>query len=241
MYKRQSYLSPINGCSGKCIDGVPESGVTRNCLIAKGYAPTIDGLRAAIEEGAAHVHERADGVVILTNKEKGLKIWSETQTDVPMSFEVNPALPRFFFATQKRKDGKHFLVDAFCTDGGGIPRNVIISSGFSLVKLGALSLQEFVFKSSYSATRLYGLKNKGHFSPGADADITIIDFERQKPIHSFVEGKEVLVDGCVKGQGGKFITTQEGLSACKEYEIEPYLIDIKDIFSYRTERFAKNQ
>lgn len=237
----ESYLSPINGCSGKCIDGVPESGVTRNCLIAKGYAPTIHGLRAAIEEGAAHVHERADGVVILTNKEKGLKIWSETQTDVPMSFEVNPALPRFFFATQKRKDGKHFLVDAFCTDGGGIPRNVIISSGFSLVKLGALSLQEFVFKSSYSATRLYGLKNKGHFSPGADADITIIDFERQKPIHSFVEGKEVLVDGCVKGQGGKFITTQEGLSACKEYEIEPYLIDIKDIFSYRTERFAKNQ
>ena len=105
----ESYLSPINGCSGKCIDGVPESGVTRNCLIAKGYAPTIDGLRAAIEEGAAHVHERADGVVVLTNKEKGLKIWSETQTDVPMSFEVNPALPRFFFATQKRKDGKHFL------------------------------------------------------------------------------------------------------------------------------------
>lgn len=117
-----------------------------------------------------------------------------------MSFEVNPALPRFFFATQKRKDGKHFLVDAFCTDGGGIPRNVIISSGFSLVKLGALSLQEFVFKSSYSATRLYGLKNKGHFSPGADADITIIDFERQKPIHSFVEGKEVLVDGALKGK-----------------------------------------
>lgn len=99
----ESYLSPINGCSGKCIDGVPESGVTRNCLIAKGYAPTIDGLRAAIEEGAAHVHERADGVVVLTNKEKGLKIWSETQTDVPMSFEVNPALPRFFFCYSETK------------------------------------------------------------------------------------------------------------------------------------------
>lgn len=236
----ESYLSPINGCSGKCIDGVPESGVTRNCLIAKGYEATTEGLRRAIEDGAAFVHERADGVVVLANKENGLRIWQEAHTDVPMSFEVNPGLPRFYFATQKRKNSNHFLVDAFCTDGGGIPRNVIVSSGLSLVKLGAISLQEFVFKSSYSATRLYGLKNKGHFSLGADADITIIDFERQKPIHSFVEGKEVLVDGHVKGTGGKFITTNEGLEACQESGIVPYLIELQDIFSYRRERFTNN-
>lgn len=236
----ESYLSPINGCSGKCIDGVPESGVTRNCLIAKDYEATTEGLRRAIEDGAAFVHERADGVVVLANKENGLRIWQEAHTDVPMSFEVNPGLPRFYFATQKRKNSNHFLVDAFCTDGGGIPRNVIVSSGLSLVKLGAISLQEFVFKSSYSATRLYGLKNKGHFSLGADADITIIDFERQKPIHSFVEGKEVLVDGHVKGTGGKFITTNEGLEACQESGIVPYLIELQDIFSYRRERFTNN-
>ncbi len=236
----ESYLSPINGCSGKCIDGVPESGVTRNCLIAKDYEATTEGLRRAIEDGAAFVHERADGVVVLANKENGLRIWQEAHTDVPMSFEVNPGLPRFYFATQKRKNSNHFLVDAFCTDGGGIPRNVIVSSGLSLVKLGAISLQEFVFKSSYSATRLYGLKNKGHFSLGADADITIIDFERQKPIHSFVEGKEVLVDGHVKGTGGKFITTNEGLEACQEPGIVPYLIELQDIFSYRRERFTNN-
>ena len=44
----ESYLSPINGCSGKCIDGVPESGVTRNCLIAKGYDGDV-GIGAGTE------------------------------------------------------------------------------------------------------------------------------------------------------------------------------------------------
>lgn len=236
----ESYLSPINGCSGNCVDGIPESGVTRNCLVAKGYEATTEGLRKAIEDGAAFVHERAGGIVVLANKETGLAIWQEAQTDVPVSFEVNPGLPRFYFATQKRKNNNRFLVDAFCTDGGGIPRNVIVSSGLSLVKLGTLSLQEFVFKSSYSASRLYGLNNKGHFSLGADADITVIDFERQKPIHSFVEGKEVLVDGNIKGTGGKFITTDEGIKACQESGIAPYPVDIRDIFSYRKERFTKN-
>ena len=46
-------------------------------------------------------------------------------------------------ATEKRPDGS-FVVDCISTDGGGIPRNVIIAKGLSLVKLGGLNMAEFV-------------------------------------------------------------------------------------------------
>lgn len=232
----ESYLSPINGCSGKCNSGVPESGVTRNCLLSKGYPATEEGLRKAIKEGQAIVHVAKQGVIELSEPTEGLELWEKSFTDTPLSFNVNPALPRFHFATAKRQNSS-FLVDAFCTDGGGIPRNVIISSGLSLVKLGALSLEEFVLKSSYSSAQFYGLTNKGHLSEGADGDITIIDLERQTPIFSFVKGKKILDKGKVVGQGGSMITSKQGERSILSSGLEAITVDTEILLRNRTHRF----
>ena len=105
-------------------------------------------------DGYAAVHEVVDGFVTLANPEKGIEILKARGMDVPVSFKVNPALSRFYFATQKKQDGT-FLVNSFCTDGGGIPRNVILENGLLLVDFGAITLQEFVLKSSFeTACRL---------------------------------------------------------------------------------------
>ena len=55
-------------------------------------------------------------------------------------------------AQAKRPDGT-FVVDAISTDGGCIPRNVTLSVGLSLVKFGALTLSEFVVKTSVNPAR----------------------------------------------------------------------------------------
>ena len=62
--------------------------------------------------------------------EEGLKLWKEHNTDVGGSFNVNPPLPRVWLAEAKRPDGS-FVVDGISTDGGCIPRNVILEQGMA--------------------------------------------------------------------------------------------------------------
>ena len=78
-------------------------------------------------------------------------------TDVDGSFNVNPPIPRIMLAEVKRDDGS-FVVDAISTDGGCIPRNVILSQGLSLVKLDVLTLTEFAQKTSLNPARMLRLK-----------------------------------------------------------------------------------
>ncbi len=140
--------------------------------------------------------------------------------DVPVSFKVNPALSRFYFATQKKQDGT-FLVNSFCTDGGGIPRNVILKNGLLLVDFGALTLQEFVLKSSYETACRLGLTSKGHFSAGADADITIADPVSREAVSTFISGQPVLEEGKVVARGGTIVTTPDGADAVRRFGLHP--------------------
>ncbi len=234
----ESYLSPINACAGKCIDGIPESNVTKNCLALKGYSATEEGLRAALKDGFARAHKTENGLTELADTDESVFIWESHDTDTPISFYVNPSLSCFYFATKKRKNG-HYLVDSFCTDGGGIPRNVIIQNGLSLVRFGAMTIEEFVLKSSFAAAQLMGLKTKGHFSVGADADITIIDFNAQTPIHSFVMGNPVLLNKRIVGKGGTLITTKDGEQAARNAGLGAYVVDMDAIFEYRAKRFNR--
>lgn len=232
----ESYLSPINGCSGTCRNGIPESGVTRNCLRSKGYAETEVGLSDAISAGFARVHKTENGVVVLADRSEGLKLWKDASTNIPVSFTVNPALSRFYFATEKRPSG-HFLVDSFCTDGGGIPRNVIIENGLSLVRFGAVTPEEFVLKSSFAAAELLGLPGKGRLQCGADADITVIDPIAQKAVHAFVAGRQVLDAGVPTGGGGTLMTTSKGTKSAEEAGLHACTSDIDLLFEHRLTRF----
>lgn len=168
----ESYISPKNGTRLTCFpDGKIQSKVTGNCLRRFGFTEDADGVRKALLAGKAFVVYDAGGYSDLMTGEEALKRWEAAGTDVGGSFNVNPPIPRIMLAEVKRDDGS-FVVDAISTDGGCIPRNVILSQGLSLVKLDVLTLTEFAQKTSLNPARMLRLKNKGHLSVGADADMT---------------------------------------------------------------------
>lgn len=117
------------------------------------------------------------------------------------------------------------MVDGISTDGGCIPRNVILSQGLSLVKLDVLSLTEFAQKTSLNPARMLRLMNKGHLSVGADADITVYDYATQTPKASFVAGRKVLFDGSVCAKGATVICTDRGRKAVEARGMKAIVVD----------------
>jgi len=230
--RSESYLSPLNGTSAKCAAGVPESRVTQHCLKTGGFPPTEAGFEEAILAGWAQINVEAGGRVVLGTGKAAVDYWRGRGTDTTVSFNVNPPEPRLRLATAKRQSGD-FVVDCISTDGGGIPRNVIVDMGLSLVRLQALSLAEFIRKTSTNPARILGLKNKGHFGADADADITVLDLTRQKAVLSMANGTLVMYQGHVCGRGGRFITTTAGVSAVREKGLQPIVVDLADSAFYR--------
>lgn len=195
----ESYLSPLNGTSAEIIDGLPGSMVTRRCLKTGGF----------------------------TEDEAARDYWRGQQTLVSVSFAVNPVGPRVRLATAKKADGS-FAVDAVSTDGGGIPRNVLLPAGLALVDLGGLSLQELVAKISYQPARLLGLANKGSLTAGRDADITIVDRMQRSAFATIIGGQVCYMDGKVLGRGGRIITTAAGADYVRSQGLEPLVVDLAD-------------
>lgn len=223
----EAYLSPLNGTSAEIIDGVPGSLVTCRCLQTGGFAATEKGLEEAILAGWAQINYPYAGETILVTGEEARDYWRQRGTDVSVSFAVNPAEPRVRLASAKRQNGK-FVVDCISTDGGGIPRNVIIPMGLALVSLGAISLKEFVQKTSYNPAQMLGLLNKGTVSAGKDADITVIDREKREALMTIVNGRLIMHKGYVCGAGGRIITTAAGEDYVRSIGLEPLVINMSD-------------
>jgi predicted amidohydrolase len=222
----ESYLSRFNGTSGKCVQKVPESQVTAMCLTTGNFAVTQRGLEDAIMAGWAQVNVEEGGEMILAEGEKAVTYWKSKNTDTTISFQVNPKMPRLHLATAKRKKGD-FVVDCISTDGGGIPRNVIVEYGLSLVRLQALTLEEFVLKTSRNPAGILGLVNKGHFTPGADADITVVHLKNQKPMMAIANGKVIMWKGKICGSSTQIITTPMGKDAIKASGLMPQVTDFE--------------
>lgn len=221
----ESYVSPKNGTRLTCdADGKIQSKVTGNCLRHFGFSEDREGVRAAILARKAFVVYDAGDASELTTGEDGLKRWEAANTNVGGSFNINPPLPRLALATAKRPDGS-FVVDAISTDGGCIPRNVILSQGLSLVKLDLLTLTEFVQKTSLNPARMLRLTQKGHLTPGADADITVYDLATQTPKLSLVAGEILMEDGVVYGRGARVICTDRGASRLRNRGFEAIVVD----------------
>ncbi len=221
----ESYISPRNGTRLTCDEtGKIQSKVTGNCLRKFGFSEDRDGVRKAILAGKAFVIYDAGGYSDLVTGEEGLKIWEAANSDVGGGFNVNPPMPRIMLAEVKRDDGS-FVVDAISTDGGCIPRNVILSQGLSLVKLDVLSLSEFAQKTSLNPARMLRLTNKGHLSVGADADLTIYDYATQTPKASLVEGRKVLWNGKLVSRSATVICTEHGKSAIEKRGMKAIVVD----------------
>lgn len=223
----ESYLSPLNGTSAEIIDGLPGSMVTRRCLKTGGFTEDEAGMEEALLSGWAQVNYPQGQEMTLLTGEEARDYWRGQQTLVSVSFAVNPVGPRVRLATAKKADGS-FAVDAVSTDGGGIPRNVLLPAGLALVDLGGLSLQELVAKISYQPARLLGLANKGSLTAGRDADITIVDRLQRRAFATIIGGQVCYMDGKVLGRGGRIITTAAGADYVRSQGLEPLVVDLAD-------------
>lgn len=222
--RSESYLAPFNGVSGECVDGVPGSRLAAFGLERGGYPATTDGMAAAIDAGWALVNLEREGVVELVGGAEGLAAWRACGSNIGISFRANPPEPRLRLVTATRDDGR-YAVDALATDGGGIPRNDIVSRGLALVYLDALSLEGFVRKASLHPARILGLTNKGHLGIGADADITVLDLERRRPVLTYAHGQRLLDGEEIVGRGGRLITTPVGAAAVRAAGLEAIVIE----------------
>ena len=223
----ESYLSPLNGTSAEIIDGLPGSMVPRRCLKTGGFTEDEAGMEAALLAGWAQVNYPQGQEMTLLTGEPARDYWLEQKTLVSVSFAVNPVGPRVRLATAKKADGG-FIVDAISTDGGGIPRNVLLPAGLALVDLGGLTLQELVAKISYLPAQMLGLTNKGSLAAGWDADITIVDRLQRSAFATIIGGQVCYIDGKILGRGGKIITTAAGADYVRSQGLEPLIVDLAD-------------
>lgn len=224
----ESYLSARNGCPlGLNDDGTPKSGILAGNLRAFGFTPDLAGLRRAVLAHRLGILVPSEDDVAIVSGEAGLEHFERARAEkrpVDGSFDgVNPFASRAFFAERRRSDGS-FLVDAIGTDGGGIPRNVILESGLSLVKLGALDAVDFAVKTSYLPSRMLGLAQKGTLAPGSDADLTIYDPVAQRAVHSLVKGRFLLRDGRAVGREARIVCTEAGVEAVRRAGLEPVVV-----------------
>ena len=219
----ESYLAAMNGIMlsiGK--DGKTASKAVGLQLKHLGFDDSRQGMGEAIRAQVVYALTEREGQVIRVTGEEGFKLWTKADSNVPGSIDINPPISRLALFLAKRKSGD-FAVDALATDGGTIPRNVMLSSGLALVAAGAMSLADFVRKASYNPSRLLCLKNKGHIGIGADADITVVDQLRREAVYTIIGGQVCLRRKEIGGKGGCLLTSDRGAAAAKangiQYEI----------------------
>ena len=229
----EAYHAVQNGTSGSCDgEGFVQANVPRNCLAMRGYAPTREGMEQAILDGYASVIGQRGGHVVYLKGQEALALYEREKTHVGMSFPVNLPSTAFKLTTAKNAAGE-FIVNAVSTDGGCHPRNVAIQSSMALVKFGALTPLEMATKLSLTPASMLGLPSKGHFSEGADADITVIDPSTNEPTMSFVAGKPIMIDGHVVGSGGTLLVTPTGRRVAESSGLPYQVVDMAGTKLYR--------
>ena len=222
------YHAIANGTSGRCDNkGNVMADVPRNCLRLRDYPTTRDGIRQAIRDGYGRVVAQVGGQVMYVGGDEALKLFDESNSNVGMTFPVNLPASAFRLTTAKNASGQ-FIADAVSTDGGSHPRNVAIQSSMALVQFGAMTPLEMVTKLSWVPSRMLGLTNKGHFSQGADADITVINPATSEPTMTMVAGKPIMLDGVVVGSGGTLLITPEGEATVANAGVAYEVLDLTE-------------
>lgn len=186
-------------------DGMPSSHSTQMFLEIAGYSLDEAGLRQGMLDGYASAVVERDGENIFLQGEEGYSCWKDGLSQA-LGFRGNLPVSLFVSATHKGVDGD-FTVDALASDGGGIPRNNLLTLGAALVHLGAMTFSDLAVKLAVAPARMYGLRNKGHLKQGADADVTVIDPESGRAFFSASRGRILLRDGEPVGEGANLITT----------------------------------
>jgi hypothetical protein len=227
----ESHMAAYNCCGAELEGDVPRSHVTRTWLEAGGFEPNRDGLLAAAASGYMRVQKStAQGGVYLA-PEAGAAHLTQSSFQASVSFPVNRRSTAFLMATEKDESGR-FIVTALSTDGGGIPRNFLLSHGLSLVRFDALTLSEFVHKCSWMPARMLGLPGKGHLGHGADGDLVVVDPETHQALLTVAGGKVIMTRGVVIGSGGTLITTERGAKVLEGQSIPTEVADLPGSLLY---------
>jgi predicted amidohydrolase len=221
----ESYLATINGTSARCIDGVPESKATQNCLSRVGYPPTEAGLEAAIRDGYGRINLAVAGENINITGPDAVRSWRARGTVTSVNFPANPPASRFLAATARNRHGR-FIVDALSSDGGGHPRNVTLHHAMSLVASEMMTIEDVVLKTSTNPAKMLGCQDKGHLGVGADADVTGVDPASGSPVFSIVGGRLALWRGALVGSGTTVLTGQRGEAALHRAGVPHRVIDV---------------
>jgi hypothetical protein len=227
----ESYLGPYNGTSAQLENGKPRSHVTRTCLQTGGYDINADAMLTAAKDGYMRVQKPTAREVIYLEPEDGLAYLKAMNFDVTVSFPVNSRATALLTTTEKDKNGR-FIIPALATDGGGIPRNFLLSHGLCLVRFNALTLTEFVHKCCHTPAQMLGLPNKGHLAPGADADVVVADPDSHQAVLTIADGKIIMADGVVIGTGGAIITIERGKKSLSARGITAIDADLADSLFY---------
>jgi len=227
----ESYLGPYNGTSAQLENGKPRSHVTCTCLQTGGYDINAEAMLIAAKDGYMRVQKPTAREVIYLEPEDGIRYLKEMSFDVTVSFPVNSRATAFLTTTEKDKNGR-FIIPALATDGGGIPRNFLLSHGLCLVRFDALTLTEFVHKCCRAPAQMLGLPNKGHLAPGADADVVVVDPDTHQAVLTIADGKIIMTDGVVIGKGGTIISTEQGMQRLTSRGIPAKVADLADSLFY---------
>lgn len=124
----------------------------------------------------------------------GVGRFKEQHGAVTIGYAKHSMLKNAICASGKNQEGD-FIISTLSTDGGLVPRNVVLEKGLGLVDAGILSLPEFVQKSSRNGAKILGLSNKGVIAPGFDGDIVIADPISRKAETVISGGKTVFCRG----------------------------------------------
>lgn len=220
----ESYLGIINGTNGQVINDILLNGCTRDCLHLGGYPETAAGMRQALLDGYARVPEVIGGETVLLTGSDALEAWLATDQRT-VSFPVNVPSAAILLATRKNIKNQ-FIINAISTDGGATPRNVIVSSGLALVRYGALTIQDFVIKTSYNPSRMFGMLSKGTLGVNMDADITVLDPVKGQATMGIAQGQIIMINKVITGHRGHLLTTTQGEPTIKKTGLPYSLLDL---------------
>lgn len=238
----ESHLAPYNGCDGRIDEnGLPKSHVTRNCLQVHGYEISKVGLEKAMLDGYAGVYALVGSEMKYLFGEQAVRRWKEEGTVLGTCFPVNLRYSALVCAMEKDCNGQ-FVVDAISSDGGAIPRNFILSHGILLIKFGGLTFLEFVRKVAWIPAKMFGLENKGHLTPGADADVIIVNPVNGQAEEVLINGDVCMASGIVFDLPGKILTTKRGAKHLENQGVPYEIIDLeKSLYFKGKTDFFSNQ
>jgi len=208
----ESYLAIVNGAHAKCVDGVVESNVVKTCLRLGGYGPERAEMERAVADGWAQIHATDEDGVRLVGPEEGLAAFRAHDSDVGVSFAVNPPAAALGVALSRHAD-RSFVVGGIGSDGGSFPRNTTLKQGLALVGAGSLSLAELVEKQSRYPAQMLGLVDKGRVDVDFDADLVVATRDGEARV-VVAGGRVVVEDGrVVDGTGGALLCGERGTGA----------------------------